>query len=563
MSWRSSIAMRYAVVSLLAAVLPLAIVGVLYDRYSSDLVARLTGERLERRLTVIGSRLSAFLDARFYQLETLAEYPALTLFLRPPYVKPMGSELKALVQFEADEPNLYGILLFSKDGTMVHAIAGQAAAGPPYWGAGDLQLDGLARVKASRGDVLGPIAPSEGRPASLLFVRALPSPRAGPTPSGRIALHVRLASLTELLGAEDEAGVFRPILLTPDGAAYSNVGLPGPQPQNLLEGAEILPGWRPALAVEWDRLAAPLRHVRYVLIAGIALVVALLTGLFIRLSRRLSQRVNRVVDGAQAVAAGDLSWRIEARGDDEIARLARTFNAMAERLRQVIRSTVEVEKMAVLGQFATEVAHEVRNPLAAMKTSVQALVGVERDGQRREILVGVGEEIDRLEETLNDLLNYARPRQPNASTVSVQDLFRRVTTMVQKQARDAGVEVSVSSEPDMIVRVDESQMQQILINLTLNALQAMPAGGRLALRAARNDGTAELEVSDTGAGMTDEVLAKVTQPFFTTRQGGTGLGLAISRQLVEMNGGNLAFTSRPGTGTTVTVKLPLTGGAGS
>lgn len=554
--WRRSVVSRYVAISVIVAIIPLGVVGALYDRFASDLVHSLTGEKLERRLTVIASRLRAFLDARAYQLETLAGYPALVSLLAPRSGRPIEASLKAVVQFEADQPDLYGILLFSSDGALIRAFPGQAASGAPYWG-GRFSLDDVPRVAVGGSEILGPMPPGSNTPGSFLIMRNLSSGLPGTPPAGKIALHVRLASLTELLGADDETGLVHPILFAPDGKTYANVGVPISPSGRLIKGAEIAPGWRAALIVEWDALAAPLERVRYVMIAVIVLLVVVLPWLLIALGRNAVRRVSSLVAGAEQVASGNLSWRIHSKGRDEIATLAESFNSMAARLQQVLRSTVEVEKMAVLGRFATGIAHEVRNPLATMKTSVQALRMHEKDPERQSILDGLGEEIDRLDDTVDDLLTYARPREPHFEAVPVRELFRRVTAMVDKPAREAGISLSCSGMSDIWVHVDRTHIQQILMNLVLNSLEAMPKGGLLTLRAASENGRATIEVADTGEGIGPEALAKITDPFFTTRPNGTGLGLAISRQLAELNKGELRFTSAPGQGTTATLSLRL------
>jgi two-component system sensor histidine kinase AtoS len=128
--------------------------------------------------------------------------------------------------------------------------------------------------------------------------------------------------------------------------------------------------------------------------------------------------------------------------------------------------------------------------------------------------------------------------------------------MVDKQARDAGVKISATGVRDAHVHADPFHLQQIMMNLVLNAMQAMPEGGQLTLRVSFVGDRVHIDVSDTGAGIEADVLSRITDPFYTTRAEGTGLGLAITRQLVELNHGELAFSSQPGRGTTVTVSLP-------
>jgi two-component system sensor histidine kinase AtoS len=548
-----------------AAIIPLIFVGIAYDRYSSGLVDTLTGERLDRRLTAISSRLTGFLDARFIQLDTLVHYPGIGTLLTGGKDQADESSLRAVVEFEADQPDLYGILLFSAGGTLVDALPSQAASGPPYWGSSQGDGFSLAAHQASQAsdvDVVGPFAPHDGRPGSLLLMRRVPGPLPGSAPLGWIALHVRLASLTELMGENDPEELFQVVLLAPDGTAYSNVGLPGPAPAHLVKGPPILPGWTTALVVDVDRFAQPLRGAREVLIVATIVVGVILIGLFTGLSRHLSRRVTTLVDGSQAIASGQLSWRLRADGKDEITTLALAFNKMAERLQQVIQSAVDAEKMAALGRFATSVAHEVRNPLGTMKTTVQALLTTEPKGERRQILIGMDDEIDRLDDTLHDLLTYARPRQPHLARVTVWPILERMRGVVEQQLSESGISLVRLGEPDIAVTADAGHVKQIMMNLILNARQAMPAGGVLTVRARREGNSGLIEVSDTGVGMTGDVLARVTEPFFTTRRDGTGLGLSISRQLAELNGGTIEFFSEPGQGTTVVLRLPLAEGAG-
>ncbi len=560
-SWQNSIATRYAIISLIAAIGPMLFIGGAYDRYSSSLVDTLTGERLDRRLTAISNQLTGFIDARANQLDTLVNYPGIAALLgrRERDAAQDESSLRAIVEFEADQPDLYGILLFGADGSMVAAIPSQAASGPPYWGSGDDRILVAARQAdhSSALDVVGPFSPSNGRPGSFLMMRAIPGASPTTPPLGWVALHVRLASLTELMGANDPAEPFQTVLLTPDGNAYSNVSAVRPMPTDVIRGPALLPGWNAALVVETDSIATPLRRVRKTLIAVTILVTASLIALFISLSRRLTPRVRALVDGSQAIAAGDLSSRIHIDGRDEIATVAMAFNRMAEQLQKVINSAIEAEKMAALGRFATSLAHEVRNPLSTVKTTVQALLATEPEGERHDILTGMDDEIDRLDETLRDLLMYARPRAPQFIRVRIWDMLERLNGMAHNLLQENNISLVILGEPDVAVIADAGHVKQILMNLVLNAMQAMPASGLLTIRARREGASGVIELSDTGSGMTDEVLARITEPFFTTRHDGTGLGLSISKQLIELNGGTLEFFSAVEQGTTVMLRLPL------
>jgi two-component system, NtrC family, sensor histidine kinase HydH len=557
-SWHKSITARYAFISVLAAIGPTLVVGGAYDRYSSGLVDTLTGERLDRRLAAISSRLTGFIDVRTNELDILVNYPGIGALTGPQASSLDESALRAVVELEADNPDLYGILLFDGSGSLVAAVPSQAASGPPYWGGGDEHFSTAAQhlTSTSSLNVVGPYRPSGGRPGSMLMLRAVPGARVDAPPLGWVGLHVRLASLTEMMGANDD-DLFQTVLLAPDGNAYSNVGVSVPVPADIVKGSSILPGWNPALVVAGDRIAEPLRRVRRELILVTFGVTASLIALFFLLSRRLTARIHALVEGSQAIAAGTLSWHIAVDGQDEIAAVARAFNRMTEQLQTIIHSAVEAEKMAALGRLAAGLAHEVRNPLSTVKTTVQALLATEPVGERRDILLGMDDEIDRLDETVNDFLMYARPRPPQLVRVMIWGLLDRLGAMANNLLHENNISLVKLGEPDVAVMADPGHIKQIVMNLVLNAIQAMPEGGVLTIRARRDDGSGVIEISDTGTGMTDEVLSRVTEPFFTTRHDGTGLGLSISRQLIELNGGTLEFFSAIGHGTTVMLRLPL------
>ncbi len=511
-----------------------------------------------RRLAAISSRLTGFIEVRTNELDLLVNYPGLGALTGPQAASIDEPALRAVVELEADNPDLDGILLFDDGGSLVAAIPSQAASGPPYWGSGDEHIAAAARhIKNPNSvNVVGPYRPSGGRPGSMLMLRAIPGVRVDAPPLGWVALHVRLASLTELMGANDDE-LFQTVLLAPDGNAYSNVGVSVPVPADIVKGTSIRPGWNPALVVAGDRIAEPLRRVRRELILVTFGVTASLIALFFLLSRRLTARIRALVDGSQAIAAGTLSWHIEIDGQDEIAAVALAFNRMTEQLQTIIHSAVEAEKMAVLGRFATGLAHEVRNPLSTVKTTLQALLATEPTGERRDVLLGMDDEIDRLDETLHDFLMYARPRPPQLVRVLIWGMLDRLGAMANNLLHENNISLVKLGEPDVAVTADPGHIKQIIMNLVLNAIQAMPDGGVLTIRARRADGSGVIEISDTGTGMTGEVLSRVTEPFFTTRHDGTGLGLSISRQLTELNGGTLQFFSAIGHGTTVVLRLPL------
>ena len=262
-----------------------------------------------------------------------------------------------------------------------------------------------------------------------------------------------------------------------------------------------------------------------------------------------------------------------------MADLVEARNEARKLLRQVIDDQHEkrrLDRLASLGEMAASVAHEVRNPLASIKTSMQILLDdlagaaseardstlslfALDDGMRESVQV-VLKEVERLDTIVRELLLFSRPSSLHRVACSIVEISERVLHLIDAQCAEIGVVVNRVYSDVPPVCVDMAQMEQILINLFFNALQAMPDGGILTIscQEALPDWL-EVSVSDTGGGIGPEQLERVFQPFFTTKAHGIGLGLPISRRLVEDHHGHLLVESPPGYGTTFTIRLPLNG----
>jgi len=241
-----------------------------------------------------------------------------------------------------------------------------------------------------------------------------------------------------------------------------------------------------------------------------------------------------------------------------------------------------IDRLASLGELAAGVAHEIRNPLAGIGTSAQVLRSrFARDDERVKFADVILDEVDRLEKIIENLLLFARPKQPQLVRHNMNSSVERTLNLVRKQAEEQQVKVQTRCEEELPeVYVDPGQISQVLLNLVLNALHAMPFGGKLTLELKvtrkrvpvsagrrRNDrkpsaSTRSVEfvrlvVSDTGQGIPKQYLSKLFTPFFTTRSGGTGLGLSISQAIVGEHGGSISISSKEGLGTKVTVDIPV------
>jgi two-component system sensor histidine kinase HydH len=234
-----------------------------------------------------------------------------------------------------------------------------------------------------------------------------------------------------------------------------------------------------------------------------------------------------------------------------ILRDLREWKAMEERVKRG-------EKLAALGRLSASVAHEIRNPLSSIKGFAQYFRKRFPEGSREhahsETMMS---EVDRLNNVITNLLDFTRPKQPNLQEGDLAEVARHALQLVRADAQARGVEVACELPDKAPARFDREQLVQVLLNLFLNALEAMPDGGRLRVNlSAGAQGELRLSVSDTGCGVAEDDLPKLFEPFFTTKAKGTGLGLAVALQIVENHGGQVSVASRRGEGTTFVVSLP-------
>lgn len=220
------------------------------------------------------------------------------------------------------------------------------------------------------------------------------------------------------------------------------------------------------------------------------------------------------------------------------------------------------EHLSMMGHLAATVAHEVRNPLNAISMGLQRLKAefqpTQDEGEYSRFIELMRGEVHRLNAIVEEFLTLARPLTMKPGLVKVDQLLTELTTLTDSDAAASGVEINVvNHEPRPVVKADPNYLKQVLLNLILNGLQAMPEGGTLTIETAVRDGKMRLTVSDTGVGIEPENLARIFEPYFTTKTDGSGLGLAIARRIVEGHGGTIDVTSRAGNGSRFEIVLPL------
>ncbi len=274
--------------------------------------------------------------------------------------------------------------------------------------------------------------------------------------------------------------------------------------------------------------------------------------------RKLLAPLGQVTARAQAVARGDLTPRAPPKGDDEIAELASTFEHMVGAVARARTEALSNERLAAIGKMAAHVTHEIRNPLSSIGLNVELLEEESLSPDAKNLVTAISREVGRLEQLSEEYLRVARLPSPRMEAEDVAALVRDVAAFTKKEMERAGCTVNVTvAEKVPPALFDEAQLRQALLNLLRNAREAMPKGGAIDVAVRAEGMSVVITVDDRGSGISEEVRARIFDPFFSTKGEGTGLGLAITRQIVEAHGGTISCTPRDGGGTSVRIALPI------
>lgn len=321
--------------------------------------------------------------------------------------------------------------------------------------------------------------------------------------------------------------------------------------------------WVVGVGIDDDDIFRGVNALRNNLNRATALVLLIATLWTLVIARRITQPILSLREHTRRVAAGDLDARVEVRGNDELGELGLALNEMTREVKEKRADLVKAEKDAAWREMARQVAHDIKNPLTPIQLSVDLLRRAKKEQSPQYDSIferttdTIARQVEHLREIANDFhaltgsLKQRNPRDFDAG-VLVDDLL----TLNAAWAREASIHI-VRKGGRGLVYVDEPLLRRVIQNLISNAIQAMPEGGELEVEVAERGARVHIDILDTGVGLSDEVRARLFEPYFTTRSTGTGLGLAIALRAVEEMGGKIKLEPRSqGLGTRASVELP-------
>jgi signal transduction histidine kinase len=330
------------------------------------------------------------------------------------------------------------------------------------------------------------------------------------------------------------------------------------------------PPWTIVASASVAEFAPPFARTRSINLLIVVLAAVAISVAFLLVTRRLTHSLGVLTAAADQVAQGDFAPQLPPRGGDEVGRLATAFALMVQQVHDMLRRIQESRHMAAIGQFASQLSHEIRNPLTSIKLNLQ---GLEREVDAGRIAnqyagpIGISlREVNRLNRVAGGVLSIARKPSSRRDRCSVHAAVSEAMETVRQQLQERGIEVRMDlNAADDVVRGDAEQLRGVFLNLFLNACDVMPDGGLLEVASDITDDAGDraskirIQVADSGPGVPLELREKIFEPFFSTKDTGTGFGLALAQQTVEEQDGTLKLEPPGGAthGAVFAVELPL------
>lgn len=300
-------------------------------------------------------------------------------------------------------------------------------------------------------------------------------------------------------------------------------------------------------------------------VGGAAIVLGLLMSIWF--STRISRPIAKLAAGAKQVAAGKWDTRVDVKSKDEVGELARNFNEMTRQLAEQRDRLVQTERVAAWRELARRLAHELKNPLFPLQLTIENMqrarlqMPQQFDEIFNESTATLRAEIENLKTVVGRFSDFSKMPAPQLQDVNLNESVRSAVKLYDAQFHAIGrppiTPELYLDEHLSTIQADPDLLHRALSNLVLNSLDAMPSGGTLTIRTAQRNGSAHVEISDTGAGLTPEECDRLFTPYYTTKRHGTGLGLAIVQSIVSDHQGKISVESNPGSGATFKIELPI------
>ena len=473
----------------------------------------------------------------------------------------VDKELAELLRHTMGQRGVYRVLAaFDVEGRRV-AAAGDATTAPLRWRAADATQLRVVRVDGAEGD-------------ELVIETPVPNPRRPTERIGSLAGFLAPGHLLDAMAAGRDATA-PPVEIAVLASGTGPILWSTPAALRSFEAPTMLHATAlvaPLQGVHGPTLSTVVREPATVALSSVLslrrtlfriglLVLLLSAAIGAAVAWRISQPIRRLTASVREITARGRPEPIAElpEGAGEVGVLSAAFQAMLERLTAAQREAIAQSRLALLGEVAASIAHDVRTPMSVLKTSAQLLAGGDVPlAEQRELARMVAAEVDRLNGVVSHLVDLARPRPSRAAVHSIQPLVDDAAALLRPWARSLDVVIETAEETAALsARVDRDQLQQVLINVIHNAVQAASKPGRVAVRSFASPPWVVVEVVDSGAGFTPEALERAFSPFFTTKAEGTGLGLTIVKRIVEEQGGEVGARNLEGGGASVWVRVPL------
>lgn len=335
-------------------------------------------------------------------------------------------------------------------------------------------------------------------------------------------------------------------------------------------------------------------YVMVLTVVGVTMLFGIVLTIFI--PKMITKPIQSLFNAAESVAGGDYSVRLrDVKTSSEIDTLAKAFNNMIDNIErnnrelqkkneeimkllettrrfnellesEITQATREIEekhwelmkaeKLAAIGELATGVAHEVRNPLSGIGLALELMKDETQNEEHRQTIRDILNEISRLERIVKGLFQLGHPKSLQLIECTPNDIVERALNLVSMKAKEKGITIKKDLACRNTFYVDHEQIEQVVLNLLINGIEATGSSGEVRVETRSHNGSVEISVSDTGCGVPDDEMERILQPFYSTKETGTGLGLAISSRIVEAHKGKLHISSRVGQGSTFVVEIP-------